>query len=569
MDIIQSENIKVPNSVLVSGLSGTDVDDEVVEFLERYGSVERVVKIDSSDANFKNTAVVEFQFGTAIQQLQSDLPCHRPSSDPNIIHHIHLLSSIYTANVGSTLTQSYLSELKDVAKMSGADFEKVLLEELARIQRSAKQDRPVEHEDPLVNKSPLYTHDAHTVVEPVPDQTPTEPTIHSKGTMNMDSIPFPLKQAYEVPASGGRATYQLAPEQLTTPEVQRVVVEHIVKSKDMLSSSYSFSKWRLFSGKTPCPNLEVDYDTWRSNAEFYLTDNTVSDKQVVRKISESLLPPAANVVKHLGPLSSSREYLSVLDSAYGTVDDGDELFAAFLNTNQNTGEKPSAYLHRLQATLSNVVKRNGIAAGDSDRQLLKQFCRGCWNNSFITNLQLEQKKYNPPSFPELLLILRTEEDKQTAKSCRMRQHLGCPKTKVQSNSLNVYDFDTDEKDIAAAAAEDNLDAGTQKMKKQIAQLQTQLATLKASMDESSEKATIKTFKSKKYKPKEPAEKPPHQNVGKSSKKPRPWYCFNCGEDGHIAPTCSNESNPVVVEAKRKELREKQQVWEAQTQPELN
>lgn len=60
-----------------------------------------------------------------------------------------------------------------------------------------------------------------------------------------------------------------------------------------------------------------------------------SDKQVVRKISESLLPPAANVVKHLGPQSSFHEYLSVLDSAYGTVDDGDELFAALLNTNQN------------------------------------------------------------------------------------------------------------------------------------------------------------------------------------------------------------------------------------------
>lgn len=116
MDIIQSKKIKVPNSVLVSGLSGTDVDDEVVDFLKKYGSIERVVKIESSDADFKNTAVVEFQFGTAIQTLQSDLPCHRPSSDPNITHHIQLLSSIYTANVGSSLTQSYLSKLKDVAK---------------------------------------------------------------------------------------------------------------------------------------------------------------------------------------------------------------------------------------------------------------------------------------------------------------------------------------------------------------------------------------------------------------------------------------------------------------------
>lgn len=173
----------------------------------------------------------------------------------------------------------------------------------------------------------------------------------------------------------------------------------------MSSANYGFSKLRPFPGKIPCPSLEVDYDTWCNNAEFYIT---------------SLLPPAANIVKHLGPQSRLSDYLSVLDSAYSTVDYGDELFAAFLNTNQIAGEKPSAYLHRLQATLSKVVKRNGIAAIDSDRQLLKQFCRGCWNNSFISNLQLEQRKHEPPSFSELLLLLRTEEDKQAAKSCRMK-----------------------------------------------------------------------------------------------------------------------------------------------------
>lgn len=39
--------------------------------------------------------------------------------------------------------------------------------------------------------------------------------------------------------------------------------------------------------------------------------------------------------------------------------DGEELFAQFLNTLQDPGEKPSAYLHRLQVALNRVKKRGG------------------------------------------------------------------------------------------------------------------------------------------------------------------------------------------------------------------
>lgn len=52
---------------------------------------------------------------------------------------------------------------------------------------------------------------------------------------------------------------------------------------------------------------------------------------------------------------------------------------------------------------------------DADKQLLKQFCRGCWNNSLITALQLEQRWHDPHTFSKLLLLIRTKEDKQAAK----------------------------------------------------------------------------------------------------------------------------------------------------------
>lgn len=81
---------------------------------------------------------MEYSSGGAIEHLKDTLPVDRPSSSSDIVHLIELLSEQYTADRGSTLTQTYLSELKDVAQLSGADFAKLLQDELARIQASTK-----------------------------------------------------------------------------------------------------------------------------------------------------------------------------------------------------------------------------------------------------------------------------------------------------------------------------------------------------------------------------------------------------------------------------------------------
>lgn len=51
-------------------------------------------------------------------------------------------------------------------------------------------------------------------------------------------------------------------------------------------------------------------------------------------------------------------------------------------------------------------------------------------------MQLKQRKSNPPSFAEFLLLLRTEEDREAAKSHRMKQHLGA-RPKVGAHSQLV------------------------------------------------------------------------------------------------------------------------------------
>ena len=143
------------------------------------------------------------------------------------------------ADKSSNLTDSYLAELKGIAKLSGADFEKLLLDEVAKLQKSTKTQP-----ESLAPDSPL-------------------PVKRVTDLIDLDPLrPQP---------------YGLSPEHFTPPEVQKVVVEHVIKNSDPPSSYQGRVKLRPFPGKVPCPCSESDYDTWRSNVEFLLADATVSD----------------------------------------------------------------------------------------------------------------------------------------------------------------------------------------------------------------------------------------------------------------------------------------------------
>lgn len=75
------------------------------------------------------------------------------------------------------------------------------------------------------------------------------------------------------------------------------MTEHIEKGEDNVMQLSSSQRLRVFSGKIWNPSLEADYDTSSSTVDFitillFLTVGVFS-------ILESLLPPAADMVKHL------------------------------------------------------------------------------------------------------------------------------------------------------------------------------------------------------------------------------------------------------------------------------
>lgn len=564
MEVIEVENVVVENAVLISGLTNTEIDEDLTDFLNKYGSIRRHLTIDDPKSPYHKEVIVEYSSCSALVALKPLLP-YTFKSPHKVAYHIKLLSSIYTSAVTESATTYYFAELKRIAKLSGRTFNDLLKEQLlANVTDVA--ENPANVND--LESSQMTDYSSSDI------PLPTKRTEHSDGNRNPDTVRR---------VSTGSFSPTLETKDVNPPEVQRMIIEHIVKSDGASTSSVSF-RLRVFSGKVPRPNGEVDYDAWRNSVELILQDPSLSDLHRSRKILDSLLPPASEIVKQLGAKALPAAYLEVLDSAFGTVEDGDDLFAKFLNTLQNAGEKPSLYLQRLYTSLLKVMKRGGIPADEADRQLLKQFCRGCWDDMLIANLQLEHKRNKPPPFPELLLQLRSEENKHFTKESRMKQHLGVQKQRASSHVVTVNPFDLNHNEVSEHTEVAELkkqittlqsqlakqkskptrqselpsNNAVLELKQQVTELQSQMAKLKAQKNPESTSNSSKLKQTSTQVRKDPPtadHKQPHR--------PKPGYCFRCGEDGHVASICENDPNPPLVADKRKKLKERQVLWDSQ------
>lgn len=417
-----------------------------------------------------------------------------------------------------------MEELKRIAKLSGKSLEDLLNEELSKCTEPVSQN---EDESGRTVQPP-------TIANAMPEIQTAFPRV-SQVQGNRET----LTDAAFVPLT------RMPIPNVNPPEVQRVVVEHIVKSEDAASHMHAPLKLKFFSRRSPRPGNEVDYDTWHNSVELMLQDPAVSDLVRSRKILDSLLPPAADIVQTLGSHATPRAYLDLLDSAFGAVEDGDELFAKFLNTLQDAGERPSQFLQRLQVALTLAIRRGGVSSGEADRHLLRQFCRVVW-----TEFQFEQKKTDPPPFSELLLLLRTAEDKQSTKEFHMRKHLGTSKQWTSSYSLyassdEVVSVQTSVSDLkkqisvlqgqveslkkAKEQTKDSHESMVRDLQKQVAELQSQIVAVKPTKSVNVKHATKMT---KSQSVQTNLSEVSHSFSSKQTK-PKPWYCFCCGEDGHI------------------------------------
>lgn len=187
---------------------------------------------------------------------------------------------------------SFTALLTDLAKMSGRSSEEILREQLAKIGESLGGEVQVNVAETAAQQEPLTSPDKAWVIPPLSfadeNVNPVSVTPQSADTVTET-----------IPHEDGRAQnpwIQTDLQHLSTPEEQCVVVEHIVKSKEVVFHTTCLKKLKPFSGRVPHSAFEVNYDAWHSSVDFCLNNAIILDTQVVRKIVESLSPLATNVM---------------------------------------------------------------------------------------------------------------------------------------------------------------------------------------------------------------------------------------------------------------------------------
>lgn len=549
MDFVAQSGVNISRSVLITGVTNTSADEEILEELRAYGSLKTVLPVSDPKSTFYKNLIVEFKDESAYTLIEQRLPYNYTSpSAVDRVFRITALTSEYAATAGSSNPPpNYLRNFKEIADQSGTRFEDVLKAVMDQIREHLDLSGATEDEE-KTNENTQGEEKKESKVDlvsaqPVPDPHMSLPAPRSPRPppgLSLSGQQGARRRQNPQPGpmgAGSAPRVSLTHSDLNPPEIQRVVVEHVVRNTGL--SVPSSLQLRSFSGRIPKPNAEADFESWRSQIDLLLADPNLSALHVTRRIIESLLTPAADLIKGLGPDTLPTVLLRVLDSAFGTVQDGEELYAQFLNILQNPGERPSVYLQRLQVTLNTVVKRGGILAAETDRHLLKQFVRGCWDNAVIAKLQLEQRRDNPPPFSELLLLLRTEEDRQQVKETLMKKHIGSSSSKPKAN---IQSQSTCSCGHSPSSSSDDL----KELKKQMQELQRQMTAFLSTQQPPAQCKSV---------PRQSSRPSPQ-----SAAKPKPWYCFNCGEDGHVSSSCTNAANPTLVEQKRKQLRKKQQAW---------
>lgn len=563
MDLCEQFGVNSQRTLYITGVEASCTDDDISNVFAANGKISGIIRIPEELNQPRGRTLVEYGTDQAIEKINPATLGELPSPvNPAAKWFSRTIRDIVQEKAGKELARRYLSELEFIGGSGRASFLSFLQSEAQVGPTHQPETQPLPDQD--INTTPYVNLN-------------TDLSEHVKPT----SACSPCPETFIGPTPVDESIYNPS-------HVQKVVVEHIIRNEQS-HLPLTPAKVRTFSGRFPRPNGEVDYETWRMQVDLLLSDPSLTNAHKVRKILESLLSPASEVVKPLGVTAAPSTYVTQLDSAFGVVEDGEELFTAFLGSNQNSGEKPSVFLSRLHSLLTRVVSRGGAPGKNVNELILKQFIRGCWDQSLIISLQLEQKKSSPPSFPELLLMLRTEEDRRTAKLDRMKRHLGTTKAAAYAH-VNMSTFDH-----APLASPTSKDSETVALEQKVNKLIKQVEKLsQGPMDTTTNNNPSVSAQAVQQKPDETAKlgsqiaeltnqvqmlvqnqsvitKPenlerkeslavstrPSRGPPKLPGMPRAWFCFKCGEDNHIAARCTNEPNQSLVHQKNTELKRKQ------------
>lgn len=347
----------------------------------------------------------------------------------------------------------------------------------------------------------------------------------------------------------------------STEAILRAVSDLLDKTAKPAAESGGYRRLRIFSGMLPTPSGEESFDHWLEQANLMVAESDCPEKEKRRRIMESVKGPAMEILKAVklaDPDVSPERCLNALESAFGTVESGDDLYFSLRLMQQQPGEKLSDFLRRLERSLTKVVQKGGLPAPQMDRVRVEQLLRGAVTSDLmLIQLRLRERKDNPPSFLELLSEVRSEEEYEASRvklspsvhSIHVQQEVSDKQAEIQTLKTDIKEI----KSMFAAMATKSLPTETERnvkvpaeawhtpekdadsevaaLKKQVKRLQQKLNNKKTNIADTP--AVVMTVE---------ASCPDHKTPRRSRNDTDEYFCYKCGEPGHIAGRCRNVEN---------------------------
>ena len=305
------------------------------------------------------------------------------------------------------------------------------------------------------------------------------------------------------------SSFQSPPPTLQTPLQQPTVPDHsmnpLTESLARLGLRSNYRKLRIFSGSPTAPRDEDPFDSWMEQAAGQLQEWTASGVEELekrRRISEALRPPASGIVRDLEqdkPYPTAHDYLAALEMAFGSTDSGEEIAIYFHQLSQRVAERPSEFLLRLNTTIRKAVRKGGVDSSKVNYSILQKFIRSSHDEMLLVSLRLRDFLHAPPSFIELLSMVRRYEEEMAQK-----KRAGRP-TSGRSLQMTTEPMPPPTHPNPHQTQTTSMDP-------------TPLVNVQTLSGQSS----------------------PAENLR------RPNLCYRCGEDGHIRKRCTNPPNLGLV-----------------------